>query len=58
MTENFLKTNCKNIFLSDDPEEMTRKFTDLWTLVINNQENNMDIVTVKNNVLQADSQAI
>ena len=58
MKEAITKSGCINIFRSEEPGEMTRQFTSLWAIVINNQELNSDIATVKNNVLHVDDHDI
>ena len=49
---------CKSIFKSSAEEDICGKFTELWVMVINNQENRSNIVTLKNNVLQADTNVL
>lgn len=48
---------CKSIFQYSNQEDIRGKFTELWVMVINNQENS-DITTLKNNVLQAGVRAL
>ena len=57
MTECTHQTSCRNIFRSQDAEDISDNFTNLWILVIKNQENSR-LATLKNNVLQADIEAI
>ena len=53
MIDTLDQSRCTNIFQSNNEEDMSDNFTKLWVLVINNQENNK-LVTMENNVLQAD----
>lgn len=57
MIDTLDQSRCTNIFQSNCKEDMSDNFTKLWVLVINNQENNK-LVTMENNVLQAEAKGI
>lgn len=39
MVETISENNCKNVFAHSDEEEIAKAFTNLWTQVINQTEN-------------------